>query len=175
MLRLGPLADKEAKDLISLPLEELGIVLEDKAALIHRVFHHTGKLPLLIQYYCQSLVELTIDRNLSTISCALLNELEEEGEFRQYFLSPILQLHHPDIRALALGIIATFKTSFTTAQAAELAQALGHGGDLSSVRRTCDELVVQNILVWEHANYRVANQALRRFAHQAGLLTSRNT
>ncbi|HKB35643.1 MAG TPA: hypothetical protein VKD72_04265 [Gemmataceae bacterium] len=74
VLRLESLDEPEARDLIRRPLEDLGLSLCENV--IHRILAQSGRRPHLIQYYCQRLVELTVERSLDEITPALLAELE---------------------------------------------------------------------------------------------------
>jgi hypothetical protein len=50
------------------------------------------------------------------------------------------------------------------------ATRLGHRLNPREAEDLCDELVVQNILMWDRSGYRLSSQALRMSAKRSGLL-----
>jgi hypothetical protein len=168
---LTPLADAEAQLLIRLPLDALGVSIPHDSDLIRHITDQTGRLPHLLQFYCKSLVELTVDHQSHQITAELVEELESQGEFFMAFLGPLEELGSGESFSLAAALLRDGRDRFELAQVRDILIRLGRRDhDPISARRACDALVIHNILVWDQGGYRVANHAIRRFAKQAGLL-----
>ncbi len=172
LLKLEPLDGADARNLICQPLADLGITLKEPTQLVDYILQQSGRLPHLLQFYCQHLVELSVERKLDELSLDWLQGLESRGEFSQYFLAPLFELTDPATKRVAKAMLRSSQMRFTTSEAIEVARRFGQDLDADRVRQTCDELVIQNVLAWDGGSYRVASKALKHFANQAGLLAS---
>ncbi|HYH63816.1 MAG TPA: hypothetical protein VD866_03865 [Urbifossiella sp.] len=170
VLLLEPLEPATARELFCHPLADLGLHIRNPSLLVDYVLKQTGRLPHLIQFYAQNLVELSVERRLDELDIGDVHAVESTGTFSQYFLAPLLELDDADARTLACALLATPLQRYTTAEVLAAALRLGLPNSPVWVRRTCDELVIRNILLWEGGLYRASSQALRVFAEQAGLL-----
>jgi hypothetical protein len=172
LMRLSPLSDMEARSLIQLPLDALGLSLDPEPELLRHILHRSGRLPHLIQYYAKHLVELTSENKSDWITPALVAELEDRDDFCEMFLSPLEELSDRPAYALACLLLADGRDRFDTAYIREILGRLGRApADVVAVRREADELVVANILAWEKGGYRLASPVIREAARAAGFLT----
>jgi hypothetical protein len=170
MIRLGPLQEAEARDLIHLPMADLGFEVEP--GVVRRLLDQTGRLPHLIQYYCKHLVDqLSGRRGEARVTLALIGDLETEYEFLENLLGPLFDLRDRRAYDVALGLLQKKGTEhFRLADVEEVAAGLGHPLEPRAAKDLCDELVVQNILMWDKTAYRLSSQALRMSAERSGLL-----
>jgi hypothetical protein len=171
VIRLGPLQDAEARDLICQPMADLGITVDEDPSVLRRLLDQTGRLPHLIQYYCKHLVDLLSGRRDGTqVTHTLISELESGYEFLENLLSPLFELREERTYDVAVGLLQKGNEHFRLADVEALAARLGHTLSLREARDLCDELVVQNILMWDRLAYRLSSQALRMSAKRSGLL-----
>jgi len=170
-LRLEPLSVYDAQELVRRPLSDLGITLGNQGVeVLAWVLHQSGRLPHLIQYYCQGLVEMTVQQCVNEITPAMLRTLEKQGEFAQYFLAPLYELKDTPAWSLSLALLRQPRPRFVLPDLLQAAKSVSLPQDPERVRQVCDELVIHNILSWDGNAYRLASQALKHFAEQAGLL-----
>ncbi|NLF70311.1 MAG: hypothetical protein GX575_14825 [Candidatus Anammoximicrobium sp.] len=168
LIRPQPLDTKSAHDLIVLPLADLGITLSDAHLnlIVNHIQRMSGNLPHLLQLYCQRLAELAIEHDWSEVKPKHLAELES-GEFRLMVLGPVFELT-PERQALVVRMLRSGKPSFTVNDVAQLAGGIG----TRQATGICLELYIQNILNWDREAFRLANEAIPRFAKEVGLLES---
>lgn len=57
-IMLGPITPREASELITLPMSDLGVKLVGRESIVPQIYQETGGRPHLIQYYCSELLEL---------------------------------------------------------------------------------------------------------------------
>lgn len=170
VIRLGPLQDAEARDLIVLPLADLGIALEDDSGVVRRILDRTGRLPHLIQYYCKHLVDAVASADPPRITHLLLSELERDYDFLEHVLNPLFELRDRRAYDVALGLLDGGQEHFRLADVEVLAARIGHRMSTREVKDLCDDLVVQNVLIWDRSAYRVSSPVLRAAARRSGLL-----
>jgi hypothetical protein len=169
LLRLEPLDHSAARDLLTRPLSDLGIQLRNTPWVLDHILQWTGRLPHLIQFYAQQLVDLSVERKVDELTANHITELEKSGAFSQYFLAPFLEIIEPKTRTLATALLRSPQPKFTTHEVLAAATQAGLSESPDWVRRTCDQLVIQNILAWEGGLYRPASVAMQRYAAEAEL------
>ncbi|MBN2541656.1 AAA family ATPase [bacterium] len=67
-IRLKELEERDAKNLILEPMEELGISFKEKTEVIDHLLIYSGCYPRILQFYCQNLIEHLEKENKSVIS-----------------------------------------------------------------------------------------------------------
>jgi hypothetical protein len=101
----------------------------------------------------------------------LVQEFEHDFETAQFVLSPVYEICDPVARALVRAMLGDDAPGYALADVQRLAERIGYTLNPGQVANLCSELVIQNVLAWEDEGmYRIANGALRRFAHRIGYL-----
>ncbi len=175
LIRLGPLHDSEARDLIVLPMADLGITVDEDPSVVRRILDRTGRLPHLIHYYCKHIVAAvstaTTERDgASGVTHALLTAVEQEYDFLEHVLNPLFELRDSRTYEVAIGLLGEGQDHFRLADVEAVSTRLGHSLSSREAKDLCDELVIQNVLVWDKSAYRVSSPMLRTSAHRSGLL-----
>jgi hypothetical protein len=170
MIRLEPLDKHSATRLFSEPLAALGFTFDDRARFELRTLELTGRLPHMLQHYGRKLVELATEESTRTLKASHLDLLGMDLQTAEYVTSPLRDLYDPALKLMALVMLKTTRGSFTPADVQMAART--HGIDWSHEESldACNDLVVNNILVWDAGRYRVASASLPHYAEQLGYL-----
>ena len=150
------------------PLSDLAIGLSPSKTITDHIIQMSGRLPYLLNYYCHSIVEWAVKHQCDKITMDDIS-LIEEGEFSLNVIGPLFELD-PDTQCIAMQILSSAASSFTIPHVQGMAKALGQSTELSHISRVCNELRTQNIVLWKSGRYWIANEAMRRFAREAGLV-----
>ncbi len=172
LLRLSPLDETSARSLLLEPLTDLGFRIEDPDKLVEQVMRLTGRLPHLMQFLARRLAEIAFDEDRSEISAAQVEVLKWDFDTAYFFLSPLEEkyLESPQVRLIALLLLKERPDEITPAKVRSLARRQGVDFDEVHALKLCNELVIHNVLVWNRAGYRIANEALVDYAQHFGLL-----
>ena len=170
LLRPNPLSMSAAASIIRQPMLDLGFHFADEDVLIDQILRKTGRLPYLLQFYGKRLIEMASREGTTEISLSLLHCLEDDFDTAQYILSPIRQLHDIETQRLAVAIL---KKNLHRCNAADISRLAGSIGQDQSTRRimsVCNELVIANVLAYEHGYLQIANGALCHVAQATGYI-----
>lgn len=170
LMRLEPLSEQDATDLIKGPIEDLGFRIADPAQVFDRILHLTGRLPHHIQFYARGLIDLAIDRRSALIGSQMLDTLMLKFETAQYCVAPLLAVQSSDAQFVARRLLRQPDQPITPALVQRLASDAGRNLSLDRSVELCNELLIHNVLSWSNGAYRVATEALRIFATRLGLL-----
>jgi hypothetical protein len=173
LMRLSPLDEKEAQNLLLWPFEDLGIKVADPVYLVDEILKDTGRFPHLIQYFGGALVEALEEQRTDCVTNNMLDVIRENFETAQRFAGPILSLENPVSELIALALLHQTQTSFSETEIAHIARAEGLRVDEKEVSRICRELYINNVLLWEHDRYRIGNRAMSRYARKLGYFVPR--
>lgn len=174
LLQLNPLDESAARSLLLTPLDDLGFEVTEPDRLVEQVFRLTGRLPHLIQFFARKLVELAIDEGVNAITAAQVEALRWDFETAQFFISPLQSefLEDAEVRLIAFLLLKEHTREFTPGQVRLLATRWGLPLDEMRALRICNELVIQNVLVWNKGSFQLANEALVDYARHLGILDS---
>jgi len=170
VLQLGPLPEDAARDLILLPCQDQGFEIVNRDEVHGHVCEMTGRLPHLLQYYGAELSKIAAARNARAISMEEVKAFEARHETATYFAGQLRYVHHPKQRLVALLLLREHPRIWMVPEIQSLAAQESLSMTLDETNEVCDELVMHNVLMWEGGGFRVANQALRWFLDQRGLL-----
>jgi hypothetical protein len=161
---LGPLDDAASRDLVLLPLADLGFEIEDCAQLLDDLFKLTGQLPHLLQFCSRKLVEFVLEDNAQVISRRQFGRLLHDSSVAACFLSA-LESFDPALRQAALRFLRDCELS-PNARVVLPAPT----PDSIPLRELYDNLLVHNILARRGDRVTLACEGLPRFARRAGWL-----
>ncbi len=171
LIRAEILDVESATELIRNPLSDLGFQIEGLHQFAEHAFQMTGRLPHLLQFCGKKLAELAIDEKRNVVSVGDLETLKWDFETAQYFTSPLTNLADPQARLLALLLLKEDGREMTVSSMRELA---AREGLMLSHARTfdlCNALVINNVLAWKRASFRIATSALVDYARELGFLS----
>jgi hypothetical protein len=171
LIRLEPLDDKSARNLLLEPLADLGFSVDNPDRLVEHVFRLTGKLPHLLQFYGMKLANLATEEKTDTISMMHVDTLRWDFETAQYFTSPLLQdLADTETRLIALLLLKSGEQELKISLVRDIAAQQGLYLDHARTVDICNDLVINNVLAWHNGSFRIANEALAYYAHEMGYL-----
>ncbi len=168
LMRLQPLDSSSSWDVITSPMNMLGIQFKDSEQIIKHLLIMSGRLPCLLQFYCNNIVEWSIEHHKNVITLDDIHAIES-GDFSLNILGPLLEMPS-DLQKLALTLCASSKDGFTIPQIQTIADSLQLKSDLKSASNFCMELLIQNILTLDKDHYWISNRAIPHFAQRAGLI-----
>ena len=87
LIRLSSLDKRAASQLITEPIKELGIRLQDEKAIVEEICEITSCFPNLIQYVCKRLIQLIASQRRRVIYPTDLTQVKRDPEFQDYLLS----------------------------------------------------------------------------------------
>jgi AAA+ ATPase superfamily predicted ATPase len=166
LIRLKPLGEEPARKLILEPLTDLGFIINDRDALLKRVFHWTGCLPHLLQYYGKYLAALAIEDGAEAIGPELVAKIRQSFETAQVFAEPIESLADVQTRAIAIYVLQDGRRFFTTSQVQEIAARHGIRIEPARALDICNDLVINNIFAWLEDAYSIANHSIIHYARK---------
>ena len=106
-IRLSEFSQKQAHELIGIPMENLRVRIRNKEEVVHRIYEETAGQPNLIQYYCMILLrqlDFTGQRELGPDN--LLDVYADEG-FRSHLLTSFMQNTENREKALIYALLKT--------------------------------------------------------------------
>ena len=169
LIRLKPLDEVSARRLIVEPLADLGFKLEQPERLIELIFHWTGRLPHLMQYYCKRLVNLTRSQGSDTIKSALVDIVRSEFETVQLFADQLESVTDTPARMVALHLLRQSDRFFTAQDVQRIVAQKGLPIDMRRTLQICDELVIHNVLAWHEEAFCIANHSLAHYVRKMRL------
>ena len=170
LIQLEPLDERSAKELILRPLMHLGLQLENEDHIIDHVLRMTGRLPHLLQIYGHKLALLAIEEKTNTISLGLLETLKWDFAVAQYFINPFCDMKDPQLRTVGLSLLKSTGQTFSIPAVQEIAMQAGLKLDYITAREICNDLLINNVLVWNNGTFRIANEGLYFYAKEMGFL-----
>ncbi len=166
IIRLKPLEESEARGLLMEPLIDLGIELEQPEKLIEQVFHWTGRLPHLVQYYGKRLVAQAISTGTGKVTPKDIDLIRGEFETAQIFLEQLEGLSDEHTRRLALALIKDGRRYFTVPMVQEVADQHDLVMNYHEVLELCNQLVIDHVLAWGEEAFQLANYSLGYYARK---------
>jgi hypothetical protein len=170
LIQLEPLDERSATELILRPMADLGFRVESEEGIVNYVLRMTGRLPHLVQLYGQKLAQLAIQEKTDTISPALLETLKWDFMLAQYYINPFCDMKDPQLRAVGLSLLRHTGRNFSIVDVQRIAARAGLRLDYVRVREICNDLLINNVLVWNNGSFRIANEGLYFYANEMGFL-----
>lgn len=168
LIKLEPLDEKSARTLILRPLADLGFKLADPAPLIDKVLRFTGRLPHLIQFSGQKLIEIALNEETDTISLSHIDKLMADFLTAQYFTKPLGEIMDTETQLAALLLLKEGVKEFTVQAAQEVLRRAGLDISHHRMLEICNDLVINNVLAWSNTSFRTVNEGLYYYAREMG-------
>jgi hypothetical protein len=172
LLRLSPLGEEDATNLLCEPLRALGFEIADEEHLVAEVLQDTARMPHLIQFYGGALVEAAANK-ASSINPDLLELIRHDFETAQTFAFPLAHLQSEIHELIALSLLHQHQTSFTEHEVWQIARREGLPLSEQAAAHICRDLYINNVLMWDRDHYQIANRAISRYARRLGYFAPR--
>ena len=174
ILRLTYLNSDEALRVVQEPLEEMGVALEDDAALAAEIVKQSARHPNIIQYLCQELIKRINARRERMITRADVNALTHSTHFTDYVVE-ITWGNANALERLLTVLLLTLEAS-TLPELAEQLRANGLEIANADLERALEGLCLYSILKKDGPAYTFATETfpaiLRRTQDLKGLNAS---
>jgi hypothetical protein len=164
LIRLGPLEQSAATELIVKPLTDLGFVFQDQEAFVEKTLRLTGCLPHLVQFYGKQLSEMVTAGGGNEIRMAHLDEFMSDFINVQFLIQPLNDLADPDTRLAGLLLVKEDAKNYPVKKVQDLMARFKVKLSIRRAMEVCNELVINNVLTWQNNLYRVANEGLGHYA-----------
>lgn len=169
LLRLEPLGEKAARDLILLPLYDLGMIISEPERLVSAMCRWTGRQPQLIQRFSKLLVEYAEAAGSNEITVQNFEILKVDFGIAQSFIFPLLEMSDVEAQKIGLQLLEQHPANFTLPDLQRTAAEIGILIDSKRALEICDELVISHVVAWNGSNFALANSALPYYARNMGL------
>jgi hypothetical protein len=172
VLKLEPLQEKPAQNLLLHPLKDLGFELIDQDKVVEEILRLTGRLPHLIQFCGKKLAEFSIVEKSDKISLEQVGKLKNDFITAQYFIKPLDDLDNPLARLIGLLLLKKKCKNMSVATVQALASAEHHNLQHKEALDLCNDLVINNVLAWDDGSFELSNEGLYYYALKLGYLDS---
>jgi hypothetical protein len=170
LLRLEPLDLVSAHCLLLDPLHDLGFTVAQEDQVLREIFHLTGRLPHLVQFFGKKLAELAIAENTEVITLEHVRALQDDFETAQYVTRSLLDLEDSNTQLLALALLRNPTARYSINSLIRIAEKEGLPLTHADALHICNDLVINNVLAWEKGGYQIATGALVHYAQAMGFL-----
>jgi hypothetical protein len=86
-LYLSVLSKESARQLVTAPLNELGVEFKENK-LIDQMVNESGCHPSFLQFLCSELVEVLAEKDTKAVTAAEVNSVREKREYRDFVMKP---------------------------------------------------------------------------------------
>lgn len=170
LIRPAPLEKEAARALLLEPLRDLGIEIAESDALTEQVFSLTARLPHLIQSCGKKLVEYAVEKQLSAITPAHLDEVRQDFLSMVYSTAALKDLQDDYARLIALLLLQVEPREINVSIVLDLAKREGVEIAPMQAKDILDDLVICNILLWDRERYVLASPGLAAYMRRMGIL-----
>lgn len=155
---LGPLTRQAVEELITRPMGQLDIRLQDEAQMVGRIYDFTSGHPNIVQRLCIRLVELLNDTGCRQLSLEEVNAIIEDPSFQEVdFLGTYWDRATPLEKIITLVLSQESGVHRLGAVRRLLAQRAGLDSQPVAVKEALDRLVdIRSILKRQRAGYEFA-------------------
>jgi hypothetical protein len=170
LIRPGPLDERSARDLLLLPLADLGFKVADPDAFAEYVLRLTGRLPHLIHIYGKRLAQMALHGSVGTLSVEDVETLKWDDVVAQYFIEPLLKITDRDTRIVGLSLLRDGSSEFSIPTVQNIAARARLEIDYAKALEICIDLTINNVLTWHRTTFSIANEGLRFYALEMNFL-----
>ncbi len=170
LIRLLPLDEESASKLLIEPILDLGFEVVNQDKLLQQVFHWTGRLPHLLQFYGTRLVNLALAEGSNVITPELIDKVRSAFETVQLFAEQLEKLSDATTRIMAEHLLTDGRRHFTLPGVQEIGRQRGINLSNAQTLEICNDLVISNVLMWHEDAYYIANQSLVHYARKMRFL-----
>jgi hypothetical protein len=169
-IRLNEFTHQQARDLILIPMENLGVRFRSGSEVVGRIYEETAGHPNLIQYYCSVLLRRLDETNEREISPdSLINVYQDEG-FKSYLLTTFMQNTKNREKALVYALLMKKDRDLSGYTQKAIDAILRRNGiELSQgdIDETCEVLKLAGILRQKRAEYFFTSPVFTKVLQQA--------
>ena len=170
LLQIGPLSESAARSVLFKPLSDLGFKFSNPDHVFDDILPFTGRLPHLLQLFGRKFAEYAIRADTNDITPGLLNEVKGDFLIPQFFIKSLIDLDDPTTRLIGLLLVEKGPDKITLADVQNVARTEKLNLDVKQVFDICLDLTINNVLVWNHGSYRLANDGIRFYARETEYL-----
>jgi len=110
-IRLGRLSLAVVENMVLTPLSRLGILVDEPAQVVERIYQETAGLPNYAQYYCRILVEQLAASEKTVMTAADLVTVQDNVAFRDFVLNTFMSNTELLEQAIVYAIIDEGETA----------------------------------------------------------------
>jgi Cdc6-like AAA superfamily ATPase len=153
-IELGPFRKEDVSDLLLKPMKHLRIHIDQEEDVVDRLYKETGGIPLLVQYYCLSLIN-QLDRSKDRrITPDNLASIREKPDFKTLVLGSIREAVDAKERSLVYALLKEMPQEQETMPFTDqnISAALKQNGLYirpEEIDQICDRLILSGILANE--------------------------
>jgi hypothetical protein len=173
-IRMSPFAQGDVRDVVLTPMRSLGVEFINADEIVSRIHHQTGGIPLLVQYYCLSLVSVLDDTLRRQVDPRSLGEISYRPGIIGHVIGPLKNSVDASDQLLIYAMLLNRPAGqdaepFTREDILTAMQDVGFPRDLIDLNQSCDRLVLAGILTRSDGGYRFLIPMLPRFLRQENL------
>ena len=167
-VRLKEFTYEQTLNMVTGPLEKLGVEFEKRNDIVSRIFNETAAQPNLIQFYCSILVERLDRRHSRTITPESLFSVYSNEDFRAFILSTFMDNTTHLEKAMVFAVVANSENCdpFTVETIDSLLEKRGIQVPLSDLDRVCRNLELSGTLTVRGRHYRFATPIFPRLLRE---------
>ena len=171
-VRLGKMLRNDVKDMVLVPMEQLGVKFKNREGVVNRILSETGGLPNYIQFYCQTLLEKIDETGRNEISEDDLELVYDNREFRDFVIETFMSNTERVEQALVYALIAEdrYPMGDGVFSQRDIDEVLKHRNlrlTLDQLERVCRNLEVGGVLNQVGRDYEFAVPLLQRTLNEA--------
>jgi hypothetical protein len=157
-VRINDIDQENASALITQPIRDMGIHIEDPGKIIEEILKQTARQPNLIQYTCKKLVEIESKRNTNIITFNDLLEVEKSSEYKHYITDAFI-LNSLTKEKLIVFCMLNYQ-EFSLKDINDVTEKKGLSLLSTELERICIILEMANVFHKSDGKYRFSNSAL---------------
>jgi Cdc6-like AAA superfamily ATPase len=167
-VRLKEFTYEQTLNMVTGPLEKLGVEFEKRNDIVARIFNETAAQPNLIQFYCSILVERLDRRHSRSITPDSLFSVYSNEDFRAFILSTFMDNTTHLEKAVVFAVVANSDNSepFTVETIDTLLEKRGIQVPLSDLDHVCRDLELSGTLTVRGRHYRFATPIFPRLLRE---------
>jgi hypothetical protein len=143
-ITLGNLSQKDTRQLITVPLSNMGVTIKRPDDFIAQIYHETAGHPNIVQFYCSTLVQIVDRAGCRMVSSEDLALVERDPEFERFiFRSFYANTNHLE-KAIVFALVGGCQR-FTPEELQKVMAQRGVYVTGEHILRACDHLRVAGI------------------------------
>lgn len=163
LVKIGPLSESAARDLILVPMQALNVEFEDEAAIIERILNISARLPNAIQWICNELIRHINKDKRRRIQRADLEAVLSSQSFYDWFFKEFIWGEARDKMPLIRLVVYAMWSFSDFSQANVIKEFTARGLPTEGVANALRTLEIYSILTKEETRYRFTYQEFKGF------------
>lgn len=158
-IRLSPFSQGDVQDVVLTPMRILGVRFKDADEVVTRIHSETGGIPLLVQYYCLSLISEVDKAAVRVIGPDSLDEIPMKPGFRNHVVGPFRHSIDAEDRLLIYALLLARPSDldvepFTRQDMIAALRNIDIAAHQVNLDQSCDRLALAGILTRAEGEYR---------------------